>query len=336
MAELFRAYSGYLKDKYGEPAYRVAVDAGFGCPNRGPDRSRPGCLYCDEHGARAPYLEALGVPSRNRGLAGRLEAVRLQVEQATTFLRRRYGARVFLLYLQAFSGTHGPVEELERIYDFALGCGEFRELIVSTRPDCIDSEKARLLSGYRRRGREVWVELGLQSACDATLARVKRGHSVADFTRAYGLLREAGVKTGVHLIFGLPGEGREQILQTVGFVARLEPDGVKIHNLHVPAGSPLAGELLAGELVAPCAPRHLEYVVRALELLPPQTVILRLTCDTPRTRLAAPRGFPPKAAFYSEVRRRLAARGSRQGALWQPQLQPQPRVSEAASPPPGR
>jgi hypothetical protein len=134
----------------------------------------------------------------------------------------------------------------------------------------------------------------------------------------------------VHLIVGLPGEGMEQILQTVRYVARLQPDGVKIHNLHVPVGSPLAAELLAGELAAPCAPRHLDYVVRALELLPPQAVILRLTCDTPRRRLAAPRAFPPKAAFYGEVRRSLAARGTRQGALWEP------AVSGAASAPPDR
>jgi radical SAM superfamily enzyme len=122
----------------------------------------------------------------------------------------------------------------------------------------------------------------------------------------------------VHLIFGLPGEGLDRILETVRFVADLEPEGVKIHNLHVPLASPLAAEHRAGELVAPCAPRHLEYVLRALELLPPRTVILRLTCDTPAGRLAAPRGFEPKAAFYRKVRAGLAARGTRQGALWRP------------------
>jgi len=331
MAELFRSYSGYLQARYGAPAYRVAVDAGFSCPNRGPDRRRPGCLYCDEHGARAPYLEALeALPCPGSGAPERLEAIRRQVERAVAFLERRYAARLFLLYLQAFSGTHAPVEELERLYDFALGCGEFRELIVSTRPDCIDSEKARLLAGYRRRGLEVWVELGLQSACDATLDRVRRGHSVADFARAYGLLRQAGVKIGVHLIFGLPGEGMEQILQTVRYVARLQPDGVKIHNLHVPVGSPLAAELLAGELATPCAPRHLDYVVRALELLPPRTVIMRLTCDTPRERLAAPRVFLPKAAFHQAVRHELERRDTRQGRLWAPPAE----ASRGASAPP--
>jgi len=315
MEELFRGYAGYLRAKYGAPAYRVAVDAGFSCPNRGPDRKRPGCLYCDEHGARAPYQDADVLPAE--GTEGRLEDIRRQVERGVGFLRRRYGAQVFLLYLQAFSGTHAPAAELARIYDYALGCGEFRELIVSTRPDCVDTERAELLAGYRRRGLEVWVELGLQSACDATLARVRRGHTVADFTRAFRLLRASGVKLAVHLIFGLPEEGLERILDTVRFVAGLEPEGVKIHNLHVPRGSPLAAEHRAGELIPPCAPRHLEYVVRALELLPPQTLILRLTCDTPGERLATPRGFPPKSAFYRAVRGSLAACGSRQGLRWE-------------------
>jgi radical SAM protein (TIGR01212 family) len=325
--EVFRGYAGYLRAKYGAPAYRVAVDAGFGCPNRGPDRSRPGCLYCDERGALAPYQQAAGTAP---GLPGeRLAAIRRQVEQGTAFLRRRYGAEVFLLYLQAFSGTHAPPAELAEVYDFALSCAPFRELIVATRPDCLDPQRAELLAGYRRRGLEVWVELGLQSACDATLVRVRRGHTAADFTRAFALLRQAGVKLAVHLIFGLPGEGLEQILETVRLVAGLRPEGVKIHNLHVPLGSPLAGELRAGELAVPCAARHLEYVVRALELLPPEILILRLTCDTPAGRLAAPRGFPPKAAFYRQVRAALLARGTRQGRLWEEAL------SREASAPPG-
>jgi radical SAM protein (TIGR01212 family) len=323
----FRGYSEYLRAKYGAPAYRVAVDAGFGCPNRGPDRRRPGCLYCDEHGALAPYQEP--ADPGDGTMEERLTAIRLQVERGTAFLRRRYGAEIFLLYLQAFSGTHAPVPELARVYDFALGCAGFRELIVSTRPDCIDPERAELLAAYLPRGLEVWVELGLQSACDATLERVRRGHTVADFTRAFRLLREAGVKIAVHLIFGLPGEGLDRILDTVRFVADLGPEGVKIHNLHVPSGSLLAAEHRAGELVTPCASRHLEYVIRALELLPPDTLILRLTCDTPAGRLAAPRRFGPKSAFYREVRAGLAARESCQGRLWRP-------LSGAAIAPPDR
>jgi hypothetical protein len=252
-----------------------------------------------------------------------------QIEAATRFLRRRYGAEAFLLYFQAFTNTFAPVEQLQRLYDSGLGRAPFRELIVSTRPDCIDAAKADLLASYRGLGLEVWAELGLQSACDATLRRIRRGHTVEQFLQAYRLLRRRGVRLAVHLIFGLPGEGLRQILHTVRFVAALRPDGLKIHNLHIPASSPLAVEYRTGELAAPCAPRHLEYVVRALELLAPETVILRLTCDTPAGRLAAPLGFWPKARFYQAVRGEMQRRGTRQGRLW-------PGTKGPASAPPRR
>jgi radical SAM protein (TIGR01212 family) len=323
MGGLFRSHAEYLRERYGGRVYRVSVDAGFSCPNRGPDRTRPGCLYCDSSGARAPYL---GDEAGTASEAERLQSVRRQIETAARFLRRRYGAEAFLLYFQAFTNTLAPVEELKRLYDSSLDLAPFRELIVSTRPDCIDEAKAELLASYRARGLEVWVELGLQSACAATLRRMRRGHTVEQFHRGYRLLQAHGVRLAVHLIFGLPGEGLEEILQTMRLVAGLMPDGVKIHNLHIPAASPLAAEYRAGEIAAPCASRHLDYVVRALELLAPETVILRLTCDTPAGRLAAPLGFWPKARFYQEVREKMRREQTWQGRLW-------PCANGPASPP---
>jgi radical SAM protein (TIGR01212 family) len=316
----YRSYSSYLRKKYDQTVYRVAVDAGFSCPNRGPDRSSPGCLYCDEHGARAPYqgpAETAQAGSEAPSPApGDGEDIRRQVEGGIAFLKRRYGAEVFLLYFQAFSGTFAPVDRLKEIYDFTLGLAHFRELIVSTRPDCVDLKRADLLASYKSPDFDVWTELGLQSAHDATLRRINRGHTVADFTRAWKLLKKRGVKLAVHLIFGLPGEGMKEILETMRFVAGLEPEGVKIHNLHIPTGSPLYPDYLRGELSAPCADRHLDTVCRALELLPPDTVVMRLTCDTPAERLACPRHFPAKAAFYEQVGRELAARNIRQGGKY--------------------
>lgn len=300
--EPFRSYARYLREKYGRTVYRVAVDAGFSCPNRGPDRSRPGCSYCDEQGARAPYL-------------GDLADIGRQIHSAASFLRRRYGAESYLLYLQAFSNTFAPPDRLREIYDFCLRQADFRELVVSTRPDCVDGPVADLLASYTRRGIEVWVELGLQTAHDATLERVRRGHTVADFTRAWRLLRESGVRLAAHLIFGLPGEGLAEILESAAFIAALEPDGVKIHNLHIPRSSRMFEEYLAGELTVPAPGRHLDYVVRALEMLPPPTVVMRLTCDTPEDRLAAPRGFWPKGRFYEAVRRRMRDIPTWQGRL---------------------
>jgi len=316
----FLGYGRYLRNTYGETVYRVAVDAGLSCPNRGPDRSRRGCTYCDEYGSRAPYQERA---RRRAGEAGdaeqrRRESIRLQVEGGLAFLRSRYHARIFLLYFQAFSGTYAPLETLRRTYDFALTLAPFRELVVSTRPDCIDPEKADLLASYRSDRREVWVELGLQSAFDETLERINRGHTFDDFAAALRLLRDRKVKLAVHLIFGLPDEGMQAVLETTRRVAALRPEGIKIHNLHIPRGTAMLEEYGLGEITVPSSRRHLEYVIRALELLPPDTVIMRVTCDTPKERLVLPRRFWDKGRFYRELRGEMRRRGTHQGRLWDP------------------
>jgi radical SAM protein (TIGR01212 family) len=326
MALPFRSYSSYLKERYGAPVHRVAVDGGFSCPNRGQDRTSPGCSYCDSWGSRAPYLSAsLDTPEgltepggKVNELGARKAALSRQISRADAFLKDRYGPGLRLLYFQAFCGTFAPEALLRELYDHALSLGDFRELIVSTRPDCIDAGVADLLAGYRRPDREVWVELGLQSAHDRTLERVRRGHTVAQFREAVELLRPRGLRIAAHLIFGLPGEALPDILDTVRYLAALGIDGIKIHNLHVPRGCTLAAEALAGELTVPCDRRHLLYATKSLELLPPAVVVMRLTCDTPRQRLLMPRRFMAKARFYQQLRETMERAGTWQGRLYPP------------------
>ena len=239
-----------------------------------------------------------------------------QVREAISFYERRHGDGAYILYFQAYSNTNAPVQTLRQVYDEGLALADFCGLNVATRPDCIDAAKARLLSSYRTRGLEVWVELGLQTIHDVTLRRIGRGHTAEDFHRAYGVLKEEGLKVAVHLIFGLPGEEYSQILQTMETVARLGADGVKIHNLHVPHGTPLEAEFRKGEVTVPSAARHLDYVIGAIERLPPETVIMRLVCDTPKTELAAPRAFWRKEKFTSLLAEEMRARGAFQGRLF--------------------
>jgi len=302
--EPFNSYSSYLKRTYGTKAYRVSVDGGFSCPNRGDNRGDPGCIYCDEYGARAVYLE--GYPET---------MLEDQVHRGMAFLKKRYGAELFLLYLQAFSSTNAPPKKLKSIYDTCLRAGSFKELIVSTRPDCISPAVVDLLSSYNTNSFDVWVELGLQSARDETLKRIQRGHSRKDFEIAFQQLKQAGLKTAVHVIFGLPGEGMDDILATVDYLAALKPEGIKIHNLHIPFGTPIYEEYLQGELTVPCDIHHLEYTIAALERLPEEIVIMRLTCDTPKKRRAAPRIFWKKTQFYGTIKSEMHDRRTWQGRL---------------------
>jgi radical SAM superfamily enzyme len=143
---------------------------------------------------------------------------------------------------------------------------------------------------------------------------------VQDFIEAYRLLRRFALKITVHVILGLPGENREDVLETARTVASLHPDGIKIHNLHIPYGTEMYEEYLRGELTVPSSRRHLEYTIGFLEHLPPQTIIMRLTCDTPAPRLAVPRRFWEKSFFFETVNQEMKRQGTYQGKLYSVQV----------------
>ncbi len=293
-------YSDYLRRRYGEKTYRVSVDAGFTCPVR--DHSRP-CTYCDPRGSRAPYL-------------GAENDLREQIVGARDYLERRYGARRFLLYFQAFSSTYAPVDELRRIYDLGLACGEFAGLVVSTRPDCLDEQRAALLAEYAGRGIDVWLELGLQSAHDRTLRRVRRGHSAAEFDRAARLAREAGLLIAAHLIVGLPGEGRAEVVETVRHLSTLGVDAVKFHNLVITRGTMLYRLFREGRASALSGGDYMRMLIEALENLPPETIVMRLTCDPPRDVDTVPAHLPEKAAFNRQLVEEMRSQDVWQGKRW--------------------
>ena len=217
---------------------------------------------------------------------------------------------MFLLYFQAYSGTYAPPEILKRIYDDALAAASFSELIVSTRPDCLDGEKADLLASYRRPDFDVWCETGLQTIHDKTLLAIRRGHTYADFLKSYRLLKERNIKTAVHLIFGLPGEGRTELTQTIDEINRLKPDAVKIHNLQIPAGTPMAEALKRGEIRPYTMEEHLENTVFAIKRLNPEIMIMRLTCDIMKSQRENNEGFFKKAVFLNLLKKRLAESGN--------------------------
>lgn len=289
------------------------MDGGFSCPNRRGGRGLGGCAYCAPGAARAIYL------------AEGSFSLRAQVESGMGFLERRYGARLFFPYFQAYSSTFGSVRLLRERYDEALGLvreragrsgagGGLRGLVVSTRPDCVDEERAGLLASYASTGLEVWVELGLQSSHDRTLARIRRGHDYSAFVRAREILRAAGLRTAVHLILGLPGEGEADMLETVSRIASLGVEGVKFHDLMIPRGSELAYEYLAGELTLMHRARLPGLLADCVERLDPACEVIRLSSDAPPSELLAPRGRPDKTNTYLAVEAILASRGTRQGS----------------------
>jgi radical SAM protein (TIGR01212 family) len=312
----FRQYAPYLRERYGATTYRVAVDAGFTCPGR--DTGVP-CKYCDARGSRAGYLDNRNRAAAAGGRVGRSDepgSLEDQIARATQFLKQRYSAERFMLYFQAFSNTYAPTEELRRTYDEGLSHGDFTALIVGTRPDCIDQSKARLLAEYQERDLDVWVELGLQSANDATLERIGRGHTVEQFDRAVDLLSRYGVHVAAHLILGLPGEGREEAVASTRHLSRLPVEGVKFHNLVLVEGTEMYDDYVAGDVTAPDMAEYQELLIAALEHLRPDIVVMRVTCDPPRGVKHEPSRLPDKASFVRDLVAELERRDTYQGRYW--------------------
>jgi radical SAM protein (TIGR01212 family) len=327
----WNSYRDYLVAGYGEPVWRVGVDAGFSCPNRNPDRSG-GCCYCDGTGASAayqrtkesawyhdsPFMERIasgpscGPPA---ALSERLESISRQVEHGRAFLRRRYDARLMSLYLQAWTNTFAPIEELRTIYDAALSMGSWKEFIVSTRPDCVPEPVVDLLASYQGVVDRVWVELGLQSASDRTLERIGRGHDVSCFHDAAERLRRRGIGVCAHVILGLPGDDYDAFSLTASTINASGCEAVKIHNLHIPGGTRLYDSYLKGEVSCPSVRRHIEDTIYLLRRLRSDIVIERLVCETPAHRLAAPRDFADKSRFLALLHRTMVERDVRQGDM---------------------
>ncbi|MBN1649641.1 MAG: TIGR01212 family radical SAM protein [Spirochaetales bacterium] len=318
--KLINTYGEYLKSRYHSSVYRVAVDAGFSCPHRSDDRKKGGCTYCDAYGAAAVYHRSEGYGELpDRFVTGNIlntefthSSVHDQVKKATEFLKTRYGAEKFILYFQSFSSTYATPEYLRALYGETLDLEEFLELVVSTRPDCIDERKADVLSDFRQRG-DVWVELGLQTIHDKTLNRINRGHSFSDFKKAFAMLREKSLKVCVHIILGLPGESFRDMMESIDYLAGSGAEAVKFHNLHIPFGTSMYDEYLTGEITVPGPERYMEYLIAALERIPAEMIVERLTCDTPKIRRAAPRQFWKKTFFYDKIREEMIRRNTFQG-----------------------
>ena len=296
-------YSQYLKEKYGQRVYRIAVDGGFSCPNRSYDRIKGGCIYCSQQGSRASYLD-------------KSKAIEEQIKRGIAFTSRRYKAQLFLLYFQAYSNTFDTVANLRQTYDKALALAPFRELIVATRPDCIDEARADLLASYIKPDFDVWVELGLQSAHDKTLERLHRGHTVAQYKAAFDLLRDRGIKIASHLILGLPGESFEDMLASVDYINRLHPEAVKLHDLNITYNTELFDEYQKGEVTAPSRELYIQYLINAIEHLREDIILMRLTCDTYEVDRAAPRKYMAKGNIYALLQKEMKRRETWQGRLF--------------------
>lgn len=298
----FRLYSTYLKQHFGGRVHKISIDAGFGCPNREKGRDSHGCLFCEPGGSAAVGIE-------------RHEPIAVQLERAKELMRRKYRAKWFIAYFQPYSNTFAPTKVLRDCYDQALAVEDVVGLAVGTRPDCLPEETLDLLAEYVQRT-YLWLELGLQSIHDRSLDYIQRGHDYQCFLDSYQAAKQRGLRVCVHLILGLPGESREDILATAEEMARLKVDGVKLHLLHVLDGTPLGELYKQGKVPMLEMQEYVELAVDFIERLHPDTLIQRLTGDGPRHILLAPLWSMDKWEVLNAIDAELERRGSLQGMLY--------------------
>ena len=295
----YYAFSRFLRARFGCKVYRVTIDAGFTCPNVDGTVTVGGCVFCDNRSF-----------SPNRRLPR--TTIREQVKRGIAILQERYGANHFLAYFQAATNTYAPVDKLRRLYDEALDHPQIVGLAIGTRPDCLPDPVLALLERYAR-ARYVCLEIGLQSMHDRSLDWMNRGHHFDAFLDAVQRCQGRGLDLCAHVILGLPGETRDDMLATADALAALPIDAVKIHNLHVVKDTPLEKMHAAGEARMLERDEYVGLVCDFLERLPPRMVIHRLNGDAPPDYLVAPLWCLDKPGLLQAIHDELARRSSWQG-----------------------
>lgn len=305
MGENKRYYDlhSYLRERFGCRVYKIPVDPGLTCPNRDGTLSYGGCVYCLSRGPRPkPVAPPL--------------AIREQIQKGKEFFSKTKGAKKFIVYFQPYSNTYAPLQRLKEIYEEAFDIEDVLGISIGTRPDCVSLEILDLLEGYAK-SYSVWVEYGLQSIHEDTLNAINRGHGLKEFIDAVSKTRGRNIHICAHVIIGLPGEGRDEIIETAKLLSNLGIDGVKIHLLFIVEGTELGKMYKEGKVEVFSLENAVSLVSDFLEHLHPDIVIHRLTGDPPKDKLLAPSWSLNKLRVLNEIDRELKKRGSYQGKRYE-------------------
>jgi len=294
-------FSDYLKKRFGCRVHKITVDAGFSCPNIDGTLSKNGCIFCDNY-SFSPPVRTKNIPLTK------------QIEEGIEYGKRRYKAEKFIVYFQPYSNTYAPVDILKERYDVAKNFPDIVGISIGTRPDCIDEEKLSLIQGYTERY-EVWIEYGLQSIHDRTLKLINRNHTYRDFLKAVERTKGRNIKICAHIIIGLPGETKEDILETAKECGRLKLDGIKIHPLYIVKGTALEKMFNSGKYQPLGFDRYIEIAAEFIGYLPPETVIHRFTADCPEEVLVGPLWIREKQKIIRCLEEYMLGKGLFQGYL---------------------
>lgn len=300
MAEkgFYNSFNEHLKEKFGFKVYKVPVSIDASCPNR--MNGKGGCTYCDNVASASPVIDdTLSLTE--------------QINKGILWAERKYKAKGFIVYFQPFTNSFVPLKQLDKSIEIALKTDKVVGIAIGTRPDCVPDEILTLLELYAKQT-YLWVEYGLQSAHHRTLKAIKRGHTLAEFIDAVLRIKQKeNILISTHVIIGLPGETREEILETARIISALPIDGIKIHLLHILKDTEMANDYYAKRIQTLSMDDYASLVVDFIERLPKNIVIQRLTGEAERERLVAPLWCLEKQKVLARINEEFEKRKTYQG-----------------------
>lgn len=291
----YKDYSHWIREQFPFRVQKISVDAAFSCPNRDGRLSLGGCTFCDNKTFNPSYCD--------RG-----KSITQQLEEGKAFFAKKYPEMKYLAYFQAYSNTYAPLEELKRKYEEALAVDDVVGLVIGTRPDCVSDEALDYLQQLNQRTFLI-VEYGIESANDNTLRRINRGHTFDCSRQAIVKAHQRGIITCGHIILGLPGEDEEDMLHQASTISQLPLDILKLHQLQIIKGTPLAKEYEAHPFHVFSAEEYVNLVIRYVSQLRNDLVLERFVSQSPPNMVIAPKWGLKNHEFTDLLNKRIRELG---------------------------
>ncbi len=295
----YHTWNYHLRHKFGMKVIKIALNGGFTCPNIDGRKGYGGCSYCSELGS--------GDFAGNR-----CQTVLEQFEAGKALIKKKWPEGKYMPYFQANTNTYAPVDVLKEKFEGVLKEPDVVGISIATRADCLEDDVVEYLADLHKRTYLI-VELGLQSIYNETGERINRCHTYEEFLEGYMKLKERGINICVHLIDGLPGETAEMMIESARCVGKLRPHCIKLHLLHIIENTAMAKEYKEGKVVPLTKDEYVDIIVRQLEVLPPETVVQRLTGDGAKATLLAPWWSTNKFDVLNSIDKLMAERDTYQG-----------------------
>lgn len=298
----YYTWNRYLRDEFGQKVYKVALDAGFDCPNRDGTVAFGGCTFCSAAGSG--------------DFAGdRVDPIPVQFEKIKAKMQNKWKDGKTMAYFQAYTNTHAPLPVLKEKFEAALQCEGVMGLSIATRPDCLPDDVVEYLADLNERT-YLWIELGLQTVHEKTANLINRAHDYETYVKGVEKLRKHGIRVCTHIINGLPLETYNMMMETAKEVAKLDVQGIKIHLLHLLKGTPMVKQYEKGMLQFLEREEYINLVADQLEVLPPDMIIHRITGDGPIDLMIGPMWSVNKWEVLNGIDAELERRNSWQGKFY--------------------